>query len=270
MTSTNRFNTPACRDISEIPDQLRLPDTDVQMVLDTDAYNEIDDQFALVYALLSESLNVEAVYAAPFHNQRSTGPADGMKKSYNEIIRLFELLECTDPEKLVFHGAIEYMSTSGTPVTNPATEDLIERTEDYSSEIPLYVVSIGAPTNVSSALERDPRIAEKIVVVWLGGQPYSWHTADEFNLRQDLLASQVLFDSGVPLVHVPCKNVAEHVRTTVPELKTHLSGRGELAEYLLRIFTKYEGRDDDQTVWSKEIWDLAPVAYLVEIGRAHV
>ncbi|MBE0698068.1 MAG: nucleoside hydrolase, partial [Anaerolineaceae bacterium] len=39
------------------------------MVLDTDTYNEIDDQFAVVYALLSpEQLQVEALYAAPFTN----------------------------------------------------------------------------------------------------------------------------------------------------------------------------------------------------------
>ena len=56
------------------------------MVLDTDTYNEIDDQFALVYALLSpERLNVEAIYAAPFHNKRSQGPEDGMHRSYDEI-----------------------------------------------------------------------------------------------------------------------------------------------------------------------------------------
>ncbi|MFC1725309.1 hypothetical protein ACFL4T_06755 [candidate division KSB1 bacterium] len=39
----------------------------VRMVLDTDTYNEIDDQFAVVYSLISpERLNVEAIYAAPF------------------------------------------------------------------------------------------------------------------------------------------------------------------------------------------------------------
>jgi purine nucleosidase len=61
------------------------------MVLDTDTYNEIDDQFALVHALLSpERLRVEAIYAAPFHNQRSDGPEDGMEKSYEEIGRLLQ------------------------------------------------------------------------------------------------------------------------------------------------------------------------------------
>ena len=66
---------------------LALPDGPVNMVLDTDTYNEIDDQFALVYALLSEKLTMEAVYAAPFFNSRSSGPEDGMLRSYEEIGR---------------------------------------------------------------------------------------------------------------------------------------------------------------------------------------
>ena len=54
------------------------------MVLDTDTYNEIDDQFAVVHALLSpEHLNVEALYAAPFHNNRS----DERRRRYGEELR---------------------------------------------------------------------------------------------------------------------------------------------------------------------------------------
>ena len=65
------------------------PEGKVRMVLDTDTYNGIDDQFAVVYALLSkEKLDVEALYAAPFSNTRSDGPEDGMEKSYEEILRL--------------------------------------------------------------------------------------------------------------------------------------------------------------------------------------
>jgi purine nucleosidase len=57
---------------------LEKPDKGVSMVLDTDTYNEIDDQFALVYALLSkESFKLEAVYAAPFSNSRSDNPTKG-------------------------------------------------------------------------------------------------------------------------------------------------------------------------------------------------
>ena len=82
----------------QIPDAIRLerlrpPAGRVRMVLDTDTYNETDDQFALVHALLSpERLAVEAVYAAPFHNERSDGPGHGMELSYQEILRLLQRL----------------------------------------------------------------------------------------------------------------------------------------------------------------------------------
>ena len=60
----------------------------VAMVFDTDTYNEIDDQFALVYALISPELRVEAVYAAPFLNNRSKSAQEGMEKSHEEILRV--------------------------------------------------------------------------------------------------------------------------------------------------------------------------------------
>jgi len=74
-----KWNQP---DIQDLLKRLQLPQGVVDMVLDTDTYNEVDDQFALCYALCSpERINMLAVYAAPFHNDRSTGPEDGMVKS---------------------------------------------------------------------------------------------------------------------------------------------------------------------------------------------
>lgn len=52
----------------------------LRAVLDTDTYNEIDDQFALVQAVLSpQRIKLEAIYAAPFFNNRSSGPGEGME-----------------------------------------------------------------------------------------------------------------------------------------------------------------------------------------------
>ena len=84
-------------------DRLRPPDRPVRIVLDTDTYNEIDDQFAVVYALLSpEHVMVEALHAAPFHNSRSSGPGDGMEKSFEEIHRLLKRLPEGDVTKAGF------------------------------------------------------------------------------------------------------------------------------------------------------------------------
>src|SRR5689334_9708624 len=135
----------------------------VRMVLDTDTYNEIDDQFALVYALLSpERIACEAIYAAPFHNQRSTGPEDGMLKSYDEIGRVLERLGRASAG-LVYKGSARWLPSPSQPVPSPAAEDLIARAKDDSAG-PLYIVAIGAITNVASALLAAPEIAERIVV----------------------------------------------------------------------------------------------------------
>lgn len=77
---------------AEILRALEVPQGRVDVVLDTDAYNEIDDQFVIAYMIKStEKLDVKAIYAAPFFNDKSTGPKDGMEKSYNEIKKILNL-----------------------------------------------------------------------------------------------------------------------------------------------------------------------------------
>jgi purine nucleosidase len=69
----------------------------------------------------------------------------------------------------------------------------------------------------------------------------------------------VVFDSGAALVHVACKNVAEHLRTTLPEMATYVKGRGPIGDYLYGIFEAYQ---PDHYARSKVIWDISTVAYL--------
>ena len=155
----------------ELVRRLQPPKGKVDMVLDTDTYNEVDDQFALSYALLSpEKLNVQAIYAAPFYNDRSGGPKDGMEKSYGEILRLLDRLG-VDPEGRVFRGSESYLPDGRTPVDSPAARDLVARAMARPEDDPLYVVASGAITNVASAILMEPRITRRIVVVWLGGHP---------------------------------------------------------------------------------------------------
>ncbi len=234
----------------------------VRMVLDTDTYNEIDDQFAVVYALISPELDVQALYAAPFHNSRSSGPGDGMEKSYEEILRLLSRLD-RSPEGFVFKGSTDYLVDVKKPERSPAVVDLIERAKKSSPEDPLYVVAVGAITNVSSAILLEPSIIKNIVVVWLGGNGLNWHHQREFNYRQDLNASRVLFDCGVPVVQLPCTPVVTQFRTTVPEMETYVAGRGAIGDYLLEIFKDYH---KDHYAWSKVLWDMTAVAWVINAG----
>ena len=246
--------------------KLQPPAPPVRVVVDTDTYNEIDDQFALVHALLSPAqIEVQAIYAAPFHNVRSGGPGDGMEKSYQEIERLLDRLDgIVRPP--VCRGATAYLSSDLHPVMSEAVSDLVQRTStgvsnEAAQDNPLYVVAIGAATNVASAILANPQIIEHIVVVWLGGHALHWPHNHEFNLKQDPVAARLLFDCGVPLVHVPCLGVSSHLSTTVPEIEQYVRDCGAIGDYLANIFADLRLAE---TSWSKVIWDMAAIAYLIE------
>lgn len=240
---------------SKLLERLEVADGRIDMVLDTDTYNEIDDQFALAYAMLSpERLNVQAVYAAPFSNDRADSPGEGMEKSYEEILRVLGRLGVS-PGGLVRKGSTRYLESLDTPCRSEAALDLVERA--MAADKPLYVVAIAAITNVASALLIEPRIAEKIVVVWLGGNTLSWPHTGEFNLMQDIPASSHLFDCGVPVIQIPCMAVASHLTASVQELQHYIDGKSAVGTYLAGIFRNYcvnYGRI------TKEIWDISAVA----------
>jgi inosine-uridine nucleoside N-ribohydrolase len=230
------------------------------MVLDTDTYNEVDDQFALAYSLLSpEKIDVQAVYAAPFYNDRSTGPEDGMEKSYDEIVRLLGKRNRRQ-DGSVFKGSRSYLKSYDTPVDSPAARDLIERAGACTCDDPLYVIAIGAITNVASAILMAPDIISKIAVVWLGGNPLDYPTTREFNLMQDIHAARVIFDCGAPVTMIPCMGVASHLLATVPELERCIGGKNALCEALVELFSAYSS---DHFAWAKEIWDVSTIGYLV-------
>jgi purine nucleosidase len=242
-------------------DMLRHPNKrPVRMVLDTDTYNEIDDQFALVYALISSELDVRAVYAAPFKNSRSTGPGDGMEKSYEEILRVLSRLK-KSPDGFAFKGSSHYLTDIKNPERSPAAMDLIKRAKKSSPDDPLYVAAVGAITNVGNAILIEPSIIRNIVVVWLGGNGHNWPHQREFNFGQDLNASRIIFDCGVPFVQLPCTPVVTHFATTVPEMERYVGGRGAIGDYLLKIFKDYR---KDHFGWSKVLWDMTAIAWLID------
>jgi purine nucleosidase len=239
---------------------LSSPRTGIRrMVLDTDADNETDDQFAIAHALLASDLvEVEAIYAAPFHNSRSASPGDGMQRSLQEIRRVLELVNSTKVPAI--EGASDWFSSGEGPKPSAAAEDLIRRALGPDQR-PLYVVAIGAPTNVATALALAPEITDRIVVIWLGGNSLYWPTTREFNLRQDLQASRLIFDSGVALVHVPCLNVADHMITTREEIDHHVRPAGTIGGYLAR---RYAERYSEGIAVSGVLWDVAAVGWLLD------
>ena len=204
----------------------------IDIILDTDTYNEIDDQFALAYAMLSKKkINLLSVNAAPFFNSRSSSPADGMEKSYDEI---FNIMKLTDAEQAkgipVYRGSTRFMTSKTDIVESDACDNIINTV--MNREEPVIIVAIGAITNVASAIVKEPRIAEKSAVVWLGGHALERPDTKEFNLKQDIPGAQVLFDSKIPFLQIPCDGVCSSFITTPAELNYYLKGKNDLCDVL--------------------------------------
>lgn len=254
----------------------------IPLVIDTDAKNETDDQFALAWALRSsERFSVEAVYAAPFCYDcikpgipnwkthpvfsRDWTAKKGMEASLDEIKRIYRLLDLDEKGK-VFPGAQRYLTDQGSPVESEAVRDLIGRARE-SKEL-LYVAAIGAITNIASAILLAPDIIDKIVVIWLGGElPGAGH-GKEFNMMQDVRASQIILDCGVPLIWIPCREVASVLTLTRREIKERLAGKNPICDYLaqicldmLEIDEKWENLPQEEER-ARIIWDIAPIAAL--------
>ena len=133
----------------------------------------------------------------------------------------------------------------------------------YSSDNPLYVVAIGAITNVASALLMKPEIADRVVVVWLGGHSLEWGDNREFNIQQDVASARVVFDSGAPLVILPCRGVVSAFTTTGPELQYWLGGKNDLADYLYHQTCDEANSYAAGKVWSRPLWDVTAIGWLL-------
>ena len=238
---------------------LTPPKGPIDCILDTDAYNEIDDQFAIAYLVrsASENLRIKAFYAAPFFNRNSQSPADGMEKSYQELQRILSFCGADYP---TFRGSTDYLPDEKTPILSDAARDLAKRALDYSPEHPLYIVAIGAITNIASALLLEPKIKENCVVVWLGGHAWHYHDTKEFNMWQDIAAARVVMGSGIPFVQLPCIGVVDLFSITKGEAEQYLLGKNPLADYLgERIIKEYL----QIPFKPKVLWDVTAVAWLL-------
>lgn len=248
----------------ELLKNLDVPKGKIDVVLDTDAYNEIDDQYAIAYLLNSEDkLNVKAIYAAPFFNENSKSPKDGMERSYDEIIKLINYMNRSELTGIVYKGADRYLPDEKTSVASEAAQHLADLAANYTPDNPLYVVEIATITNVASAVLINPEIAKNIVVVWLGGHSFEFHDTNEFNMMQDIAAARVIMNSDIPLVQLPCMGVVDTFKISKPELEFWLKGQNKLCDYLVEHTVRAAEAYAFGTPWTRVIWDVTAVAWLL-------
>lgn len=217
-------------DLNEIIKDLTSFDKKKKIVLDTDAFCEKDDQFAIAYALLlKETLEVVGLSAAPFLNEKSDSPEDGMIKSYNEIKAVMSLV---DPELNipVYEGSRNFLKNVEGYMESPAADNIIRLAKESDERI--YFIGIGAYPNMASALLKCPEIKDKIVIVWFATNTNN--TLGEYNAWQDTRTAKVIFDSEAPLVIIPVNGFVNNFTISVKELEEKVGKVNKLGAYLYK------------------------------------
>jgi inosine-uridine nucleoside N-ribohydrolase len=238
-----------------------------RIIVDTDAKNEADDQFAIVHALLSPSLDVRGVIAAHF-GERPGRSLQSMLDSRAEIDLILGHMQLRD-EVRVENGAEVSLPDPLTPVPSAGAELIVEEAMRDDAG-PLFVSFLGPLTDMASALLLEPRIAERdVTVVWIGGPPYDpalvvpyW---PEFNLSNDVVAANVVFASGVQLWQVP-----QNAYTTLPvsyaELQQKVAPCGELGAYLVQQLLDWNERYADVPMEFRSLGDQPGIGLVVNPG----
>ena len=225
------------------------------VILDTDTYNEADDQFALSYLLKSKEIfNIDAITIAPFRHEKWQGTvSDSIDASYNEACKVFDLLGLKD-KSLIYKGSRDYLK-NGYNERNSAVNKIIEIANKNKKT---YILAIGCLTNIALALKSNPDIIDKIEIVWLGSN-FLFGTNKDFNFDQDVEAVKVVFESKVKLTVMPCSPITSNLMTSIYELESELKGKNELCDYLCYRF--YNRAYGPTKRWP--LWDISVIAYMI-------
>ena len=236
-----------------------VPSKQVRVIVSSDAKNEADDDFAVAHALLTPTFNVKGLIAAHYAN---TAPlmkrdaAGSMQDSYQELQRLTQVMGKTGVP--LYHGATGPLKKEGSnPEPSEGAQALIKEAM-RADDRPLYVLVLGPMTDVAAALQAEPRIAQKMTVIWVGGMPYpkgGW----EYNLSNDPAAANSVLASATPLWQVP-HNVYMSMRVSLAELAARVKPQGQVGAYLWRQlidFNRMMSERFKDIPWPKsEVWVL--------------
>ncbi|MFD2999433.1 nucleoside hydrolase [Pontibacter toksunensis] len=207
------------------PESSIQADARIPVIFDTDANNELDDQHALAYLLLNQdTFDVKGITV------NATKNGGDIEEQYAEAERVLKLLDM-DKKIPLLKGANGSFADI-MPHTANADFDgaegvnfIIENAKQTKGELTL--IAVGKLTNVALALQKDPSIAEKLRVVWLGS---NYPEPGEYNQDNDTASMNYVLNTSVPFEMVTVRygkpSGTDAVRVTPEEIKAQATGKG--------------------------------------------
>lgn len=244
------------------PRQRRVPtippkDQRIRVLIDSDCKNEIDDQYAIALAITSpERFAIEGFVAANFDNER--GGPDGIEKSAREIELVLDKAGMAGKWP-VLRGSPP-MQYRNVPVESEGVDFIVERAMASTPEDPLWVVGLGAATNMACAYLKEPRIADRVVAFWhlrTRWPEKCWN----FNVFGDVRAARLLFHSPLSFVLF---DTGTYLTCPMEESERMLKPHGALGEYLHEYRKTHPGFMRDK----KGFYDMGDIAALIDPSLA--
>jgi inosine-uridine nucleoside N-ribohydrolase len=231
-----------------------------RILINTDAKNEADDQFAIVHALLSPTLDVRGLIPAHFGTRRTDR---SLQESREEVDLLLELMGLEN-EVVVADGAPAALTDARTPAPSPGSRLIID--EAMKDEGTLFVAFLGPLTDMASALLEEPSIQDRdVVVVWIGGPSYDGILpgySPEFNLSNDVIAANVVMDSRVPVWQIPM-SVYTLVSVGHEELRQKVEPLGKLGAYLVQQVIDFNAREPELMMDFRSLGDSPAIGAVI-------
>ena len=264
-----------------------VPSSEAQRVrtpvlLDSDANNEVDDQHAIAYMLFNgDAFDVRGITV---NRTRGGGDVEQHAKEAERIVKLAGL----ERRFAVIRGAngsfdeiVPHVNES--KFDGSAAVDLIIRRAHEPSAQKLVLLPVGKLTNIALALKKDPSIASKVRIVWLGS---NYPEPGEYNQENDEAALSYVLGVNVPfeivLVRWGKPSGTAAVRVTREEIRAKMPGKGPrireavvgrnggrfttFGDYSIDLF-EHINLDGDTP--SRALFDMAAVAIVKNPAWAH-
>ena len=236
---------------------LPVPAKRHRVIINTDAKNEADDQFAIVHAILTPSFELHGLIAAHFGTVKS---ATSLQDSRREIDLLLDLMDLAGRVR-VEDGAVGAMPDERT-ARDSAGARLIIAEAMQDDPRPLHVAFLGPLTDMASALLLEPKIAERNVrVVWIGGGP--WPVGGrEYNLSNDIDAANVVMRSGIEVWQIP-QPIYRQMPVSYAELMTRVYDQGRIGKYLVDQLIEWNNRMVPYAIEHRSLGDSPAIGVIM-------
>lgn len=214
--------------------------TRVRVIIDNDFGGDPDGLFALAHHLLSPTVEVKAIIGSKNYKDGFYGYPGNVAHSAKMASELLEVMNLDEKYK-VYEGADSELADTSKPNISEGAKAIVSEAMKHDKQ-PLYVVAGAGLTNIASALLMKPEIADRIILVWIGGTEYEGLASPppgadkkwEYNTGIDKKAVQVIFnDSKIPIWQVP-RNVYRQALISYPELLYKVKPAGKTGKFLVK------------------------------------